>query len=248
MKNQLFKFTFIILILSFSVYSQNTNEVKLIDELGKPCSEDLSARYDSFLTELQNTPNSKGYIIFNGEISQEGTNLRFIEILKRHLEFRKFDENRIVLIRGENLKDMNIQFWLMPNDSNPPKVEKLYSNEKITSPKMFQRIVAEFNKNYGNENEFFDSFSGNWGCDFAPNLKDYAEVLKSYNNLTGYIIIYGSKTQSKKRIKNFAVKQLITKYKIAKNRLRTVYGENREESEIELWFVPKGDIDPKPSN
>lgn len=245
MKKLFVKITITVLLLTVAIFSQEKLEARLVDEMGKPCSEDLLARYDGFLAELQNAPKSKGYIIFNGEISQEGTNIRFIDILKRHPKFRGFDENRVVFIRAENLKDMNIRFLLVSDRASPPKIENLYLNEKIVSPTMFQKTVAEFNDTYGNENEFFDEFSANWGCDFAPNLEDYAKVLLADENLTGYLIANISPEDDLKIVR-FAYEKLVGKYKVPSERLQYSIGGNySEDSQIELWFVPKGQSLPR---
>jgi hypothetical protein len=38
----------------------------------------------------------------------------------------------------------------------------------------------------------------------------------------------------------------VNNYKVPRNRLKTIYDGNREEPEIELWFVPKGNKPPTP--
>ncbi len=75
----------LILICLFAVsqtsFGQEKTQAIQIDEFGKPCSEDLMARFDAFFIALRNEPTAKGYIVFYGDSSVEGTNLNFIRYL-----------------------------------------------------------------------------------------------------------------------------------------------------------------------
>ncbi|HQU86930.1 MAG TPA: hypothetical protein PKY59_27600, partial [Pyrinomonadaceae bacterium] len=61
-----FLFIFSFNVLAQTEYSNETDlseKTKKVDEFGKASSCDLSARVDNFFIEINNNPNSKGYII-----------------------------------------------------------------------------------------------------------------------------------------------------------------------------------------
>jgi hypothetical protein len=240
----------IILLASFQIsFGQEKPKAYLIDEFGKPCSEDLMARYDGFLIQLNQNPLAIGYIIFYGDDELEGRNLNFITYLTLiYPQAHRLDKSRIVLIRGENRAEMKIQFWLVPAGANPPKPEREFVEEKITSTSLFDRNRAEFNRWSGRLDIYYDGFL-DLGCEFRPNVGEFANTLLSNPELTGYLIVYtefGKGIKYGNRVASFAVVDLMNDYKVPRNRLKTIYGGNREEPEIELWFVPKGDKPPTP--
>lgn len=244
MKLKKFLFTFIFLFIFPQIYfAQEKPEAILINDFENNCSEIISLHYDNFLVELHNDPTSTGYIVFSGKVSQDGTNLRYIRHLSvNYPRFRGFDVNRIILIRGENQDKMQVQFWKVPFGAKPPEVNKNFEIKKISSTKMFQKTYAELAKFLPNSinEEFVDSFYWFEGCDFAPNLSDFAKDLSEDGNLTGYLVIYATKKIAGK-IKNLALKELTEKHKISPDRLKTIYGGRKQKSEMELWFLPKGE-------
>ena len=228
--------------------AQETPLAHLVDGFGKPCSEDLMARFDNYFMQLNNDPTATGYIVFYGDESMEGTNLNFIKYLTKIYPNRRFDKTRLSLLRGENRDAMKIQFWIAPAGANPPKVEKEFADEKIASTKLFDKNWADFNKWSGKLDIYNDGFF-DLGCDFSPNREAFAKTLFSNPNLTGYLVVYTKFGKGKTyadKVSNFAVKDLIKNFKIPRNRLKTLFGGNREEPEIEFWLVPKGNIPPKP--
>ena len=241
---------FFILFISFHVcLSQETPKAVLIDEFGKICSEELMARYDAFFIELNNNPTSTGYIVFYGDETVEGRNLNFIAYLTLiYPQTRRYDKSRLVLVRGENQAEMKVQFWSVPDGANPPKPEKEFVEQKINSTSLFDKNWADFNREYDGLDIYSNGFL-DLGCEFSPNVSAFAEKLLSNPELTGYLVVYTKFGKGKKygnRIASFAVVDLMNNYKVPRNRLKTIYGGNREKPEIELWFVPKEYNPPTP--
>lgn len=237
-----------ILFISFQTYSgQEQLNSRLIDEFGKLCSEELMARYDSFLGQLQNDPSAEGHIVFYGNRSTEGKNLKFVGYLKEfYPTVRGFDKTRILLTRGENQNEMKTQFWLVPAGAIPPKPEAIFTEEKIASTKQYDKSWADFNKWSGSLDIYSDGFL-DLGCEFSPNTGGFAKTLLANRELKGYLIVYtefGKGVGRGNRIASFAVKNLIKNHQVPRNRLKTIYGGNRQEPEIEFWFVPKNDQPP----
>jgi hypothetical protein len=246
----------LIIIFTFfqNIFSQENRNPVLISAFGRPCSEELMARYDGFMGAVHNEPSSIGYIIFYGDKSVEGKNLNYIRYMTEfYPQMRQFDKTKILLLRGENQTEMKVQFWVVPAGAVPPKPDKSFIEEKFTSTALFDKSWADFNNYYFNSHRgkldiYADGFL-DLGCDFSPNVAAFAKTLISKTELTGYLIVYTEFGKSAKRgnqIVNFALRDLIRNYKVPRNRIKAIYGGNREGPEIEFWFLPKGDVPPKP--
>lgn len=239
---------FITLLALFQIcFGQEKPEAKQIAEMGKICSEDLMARLDNFFIQLNNEPTALGYIIFHGGIT-EGRNLQLINYMTNFYPTRRFDKSRLLLLRGENREEECTQFWIVPAGATPIKPETEFTEIKYASTSLFDKSWANFNKTSGKldiyENGFYDL-----GCDFSPNRNEFAKVLLSNPALTGYLLIYTEFGKSKKygdKIAKFALNELTKQHKVPANQLKTIYGGNREQPEIEFWIVPKGEQSPTP--
>lgn len=242
MKNFLLCLVFVYASFHVCFGQEQAPEAVLIDEFPKICSEDLMARYDGFMSELQNNPSAMGYIVLYGDSSAEGRNLNFIWYLTDfYPRIRGFDKSRIQLMRGANETKMKVQFWLVPAGAEAPSPDKKFIEEEITSTTLFDKNWADFNKWSGALDIYSNGFL-ELGCEFSPNRAAFAKTLLEKPELKGYVVIYTEFGKSKKyaeRIGKFAVNELVKAYKMPRNRLVTVYGGNRKEPEIELWFVPK---------
>jgi len=245
---------FLILTVSLSFltigFGQENLKAELVDEFGKLCSEDLMARYDGLLIQLENNPNTAGYIVFYGDSELEGRNLNFITYLRDIFpNSRKIDKTRLNVLRGKNRDKMHIQFWIVPGRANSPTPQGEFIKEKISSTTLFDKNWADLYRLYDGRLEIYSDSFLDLGCEFSPNVSKFAETLISNPELTGYLIVYtkfGKGIKRGNQVVNFAVRDLVRNHKVPQNRLKTIYGGNREEPEIELWFVPKGDKPPTP--
>jgi len=240
--------TLFIFSISFAAFERSNarqnSEPILIDEFGKVCSEDFSARYDAFANALYNEPQSHAFIIFYGDKSSEGTNLNFIKVLSYYgVVNRGLDKSRITIFRGENMNEMQTQFWLVRDKSKLPETGNAFQSEKIKTTSLFDKGYADFYQSEGKLEIYADGFS-DLGCEFSPNVGEFAGSLLSDENLTGYLVIYGNKKARAEKIVKFAVDDLLKNHKIPRNRLKTIYGGKSEEPQIEFWFVPKNDKPP----
>lgn len=232
-------------------FGQEKSVAVLHDEFGKICSEDLMSRYDGYMVRLYNEPSAMGYFVFYGEENFEGRNLNFIEYLKSIYPTRRgFDKTKLVLRRGANRPQMHIQFWVVPAGADAPKPVKEFVPEKIASTTLFDKNWADlYRDEYSKRREIYVNGFYDLGCEFSPNVKEFAEILFANPELTGYLVVYTKFGKGAKRgnqVAAFAVRDLVKNYKVPRARLKTIYGDNREEPEIELWLVPKGDKPPAP--
>jgi hypothetical protein len=143
---------FIFLLLSsfaFSVSAQK-KEARQIDEFGIISCEDFEMRMSILLTELQNSPNSKIYVVYyGGRLRKENVwnvktgNLDKIKLSYPHrqdgfnraksiphyltteetypAEIRKSLKDKIILIDGGFRQETMMEIWLVPKDAEPPK-------------------------------------------------------------------------------------------------------------------------------
>lgn len=226
-------------------FAQETAKAELIAEFPKVCSEELMSVYDGFMSELQNNPTATGYFVFYGNESAEGRNLNYIDfILHNYPRMRRYDRSKISLVRGENQSEMKVQFWIVPNGANLPKPDKEFVRQKITKTTRFDRNWADFHKWFGEKQIYADSFY-NLGCEFNPNVTQYANILLAEKNLTGYLVVYGNNKKRAEKVGKFAVNDLVKINKVTRNRLKIIYGGKSEEPQIELWLVPKDDKPPE---
>jgi len=246
----LFLFILISLTSLQSGFSQESPEAQLYDEFGNICSEEFMARYDRYIASLYNDPNSMGYVLFYGDETVEGSNLNFIKGIKNYTNFRRFDPARIVVVRGANQAELKTQFWIVPAGANLPKPEKEFAAKEISKTTRFDKNWADFYKQYDGKWAIYSDNFYDLGCSFAPNMSVFSEILLSNPDLTGYLVFYtefGKGAKRANQVAAFAVRDLMKNYKVPRSRLKTIYGGSREEPEIELWFIPKGDKPPVPT-
>lgn len=67
------------------------------DEFGALNRDDVRGRLDTFFIELQNDPNSRGYIINYGPAKDKAAR---VKIINDHIKFRKVDPSRITIVDG----------------------------------------------------------------------------------------------------------------------------------------------------
>ena len=162
-------FGFVFLTLSFvNIFAQN-KEARKFDELESfyTC-EDVRNRVDSFMSELQNQPLARGYIIvYDGnyrfikdtkyffhlnalpESEKWKSNLPVIgetvfrsqQILK-HINARQFPKQRILLISGGYRKHHAIEFWIVPSGIMLPKPSPTIQEIKYRKGKV-EGIICE---------------------------------------------------------------------------------------------------------
>ena len=89
-----------------------------VDEFGKATDDDVKARIDNFYTQLNNNPNSQGYIINYG--SAADIRRRRAQIVKA-INFRKYDLSRVTFVDGpDNGTGVNTKFYLVPPGAENP--------------------------------------------------------------------------------------------------------------------------------
>jgi hypothetical protein len=149
MKKQIFSFLLFLLLFS-SVSAQDKEAVKS-DEYGDINCEEMMARVDNLLVNLQQKPDTKLYIIF-----YEGKHLRNIydkksdkigtkvvnpirkeaerrvdDVISYVTKRRNYNEkNRLIVTDGGFRENFIIEFWIVPNGTDiPPLTPTLTEND-----------------------------------------------------------------------------------------------------------------------
>lgn len=210
-------------MLSFCIgaNSQEPPKAVLVDEFGILCSEELMARYDYFVGKLATHPSSKGLLILYGDRTSEGRNLSLYQYVNSfYPQVRQFKNLNLEFVRGIDQAETKVQFWIIPAGAGDPRPIETYKPLPVTSTTRYEL-----------------------GCDFAPNNVGFVDLLKKNRSLTGFLVIYTEFGKGKShgdRVAKFAINKLLKNFRISRTRIKTIYGGNRINPEIELWLVPDG--------
>jgi hypothetical protein len=94
-------------------------EPERFDAYGNIRFNDEKARLDNFAIQLQNTPDSTGYIVGYGSCNTEG--IKRAGRAKRYLvNIRGLDESRVVTVAGGCLPELQMRLWILTPDIKPP--------------------------------------------------------------------------------------------------------------------------------
>lgn len=126
----------ILLVLSVSAFSQ---EAQKIDEFGNLNCDDYLSRMDNFHVQLNNFPDAKGYIfVYEGKLENAvyNKNGKFVEnkylypkigeakarikTMQQRLRFSRFPPERIVFIEAGLREKYTVEYWIVPNEADPP--------------------------------------------------------------------------------------------------------------------------------
>jgi len=89
----------------------------MTDEFGPLQDDDVKARLDNFLIELNNDPTSQGYIINYGTRAE--TRKRTAQLMKA-INFRKFDKSRITIVDSVSDGGINTKLYRVPAGAENP--------------------------------------------------------------------------------------------------------------------------------
>lgn len=207
---------------------------ELVRELSVNVSyEVLLSELDNLFIRLQNYPSSKGYIII---FAEKGKNIRnFVrEIqIKNYIRLRRYDPERIVLIRGKNNAEAGMQFWTVPSGVDISEIQNLKADEDFGAD--------DWSYDLSNIKKPF--ILGTQICDYdceSFNFKLYAEYLKANPKSRGNIVIYET-TQTKFRQTAKEIIDELVNLGVLRRQLKAIFvrtKENNSVQPIEIWLLP----------
>jgi hypothetical protein len=228
--NKILKAILICLVLLKISYSQEISSAVLIDELEtSPCGE-YWARMDGFFVALDKDPLSKGYIVIYGRDKELLRNLTYEGLTNGIIKFRKFDKNRIEIVRGVLGEQRKIQFWkVLPGQSAPEfrKADWSYYVPASTKPFIFDKY----------------SWIGMAACPSSPSpLKNYADLLLANQTARGHLVVRAKTNRKIRETEKEVLNELVGNYKLPRSRLKIFHVKEIKyqsaEADVEFWFVP----------
>lgn len=159
MKHKFFT-VFSILLFAFNVDAQN-KEMRKFEEFGNIQCGDLRTRLDLFLIELQNNPQSKGFVIVydgkhysydysrggNPKIKYQlpvfGEATLLTQQMLNHFKYRNFPSDRYLFISGGYRENYTVELWVVPTGAEPPKPTPTANEIKYRKGKLKGIICGE---------------------------------------------------------------------------------------------------------
>lgn len=217
-----------ILMICFAwvgVAGQDPSDIELegdpLDVFGKLTNEDLAGRIDNLLVTLSNLPeNYIAYAVFYpGENVPAESRQSTEKYLWQHINLRKFDASRVVVMHGELQPMEETEFWIASRDAKPPKLK-------------------------GTEAELSDSLEGyNEEALYAAVDRFFSKLSNDRNN-RGYIQIYVGVSNPpsfwNKRRTERALLGYVASHHIHDQRVTLVRSGFLQNDLVEFWIVPPG--------
>jgi hypothetical protein len=210
-----FTFTFLaICLLSFSVFGQDEtvkitepSKYQEIEHRDKRGSEDLKMAFwtlrDSFLAQ---NPKNSGLIINYGNNTDKTA--RIAEI-KRTMAFLGLDEARVSFVDGGRFPFAFTEFWMIPENSFPPKPEKTAEFVDETGAISEKKLEAKYNR--------------------------FCRKIEENENTVGYIVSFGKWNTKEKR--NSLLLKIQERSDCKTSRIEIVQGVFSKSLTTQFWIV-----------
>lgn len=232
---------FVCFVLASNAVGQGEPKAVLHDEFSNAfCSDALKARLDNFLAAISNEPDSVGYLVTNADSTMPGRSHKYLRMFQNYARVRQFDPERLRSFRGPDKDSLWVQLWVVPKDAAPPEVELRFQQKPIIDPVLYD--ASEITSVKNGEVEFGGDLGGE-PCDFGLELNMFAMYLGGNPDLEAYLVASSasrrerSKTQSALRL---TAANLAKEHGLLRSRIKTLFVGDKENSEMQLWLVPKG--------
>jgi len=226
-------FTVILLFASFQIYfGQEQAKAELRDEFGKITSEDLAARIDSLLYDLNQRPKSTAYVVINnGKILNDRERFLYEQWVKGQIKARKFDEKRIFIIRAEDKDELQIQLWIVPEGTEKPSFTEVKWNAVLSpNTKPFIFTTTEWNNGLDTPAEYLS-------------LNLFSEYLDANPTTRGHFVVRAKSKEEFRKEQTEITNLLTKKYKVTTKRLRFFYVKENKSGwdypQVEVWLAPQ---------
>lgn len=219
--------------------SQTIGAARKFDEFTRVGGCDHSARLDNFAIQLQNEPETIGYVIAYGpEGEASGTGNFRLLISKEYLvNSRGIDPQRIKTIYGGRYKDLEesaSELWLAPPGADPPELVK-YENKASEFTGKFIEYAAWDGLMFGSE-------EGGTGPPIGDvSLASFADMLRLQPKSYAYIVVYEGDESTPGawgRMSTRVAKSLQDNYGLQSNRTKIIFGGYDKKAKLQLWILP----------
>ncbi len=218
---------FIFFVVVSSAAAEETPRAVLVDEFSRIMNcEDVSARFDNFLLQLQNNPDNKGLALITSGTGRPKFALAVQEQIQGWLSVRRLEGKSPDIVFTKPAKESKVQFWLIPKDAESPKYNTAQPGE----------IFAGLSKPFLYNTEF-----GGEVCP-AINPKLLASLVNSNPNINVRVVVREKTVKSRKRKMNEWLLRLVTEEKIPRERVHFILSRKLEPEfpfqDVEFWIVP----------
>jgi hypothetical protein len=245
MINSILKIFFTLLIFSNILIAQKNDEnLVLIASFEKPNCELLLLQLDNLMVEIQNKPQSFGYVvIYGGENPID--NFFWERAVKNHINFRQFDKNRISVLTTKSNQPLKIEAFIATNGAKPSIKEEnfsfalpdekpiLFADDAVTMVKIDKK----------------DTYTGNCaGCCLGPlDLNILAMFLEANLELKAEIKIYNRSKKKADKLTKIILDEIKSENNPSLARLEIKYGgkgnrdqsDSSEISDVKTFLIPQ---------
>ena len=229
-----------IALFSALAIAQNDNPLILSDQSENTfCSDDVRARWDSFMLEVQQRPGSIGYIVGSANSSLPGRFYKYFKAFQQHIVFRQFDPSRIKFHRAQDGGSMRFDYWISADGITQPELPEAYRRSAITDATLYDSSSITSISAEGVEFGFESEEPCDWGLD----LRHFAMTVNVDPNLEAYLMASaGSRSNISfaRRALQLTARELSKDHGLSARRVKTKFVGVRERTEMHLWIVPMG--------
>lgn len=95
--------------------------------------EDEMARLDNYFAELNNNPESIGYIVvYGGRINKYGELKERVKRIEAYIKIKNFDPSKIKIVQGGFREKFEFEMWRSPIENSYPPLSPTIDVEKVT--------------------------------------------------------------------------------------------------------------------
>lgn len=212
-----------LLAVASQSFSQEPVVASKVDEFEDVTCEDLLARADNFLTQLNNNPSMLGLVVLDSPPSKRKKSRYYKKLILKNFQRLSGPADRLRFYERDAVQ-LRATLWLWPQGADLPFVgAQLYTEPPIdlTRPLVWDTVVDES------------------PCPtFAPNV--YAEILKSNNDLRGHIVVHHMNRKEALSTGTYWIDELTRKWGVPRDRLKLIVGKRTKHYYTEFWLVPIG--------
>jgi hypothetical protein len=225
-------------------------KARLVDSFGNIQLSDLKARLDNFAIELQNAPDSKGYIVTYPAANKfPGASFRRAYSSLEYMTMtRGLDAARISVVNGGFRDEATYELWVVHIGAELPvkpfDISLMMAGQK--TPLLFDSFPV-IERGDPEDSAYVDSEG--FYPDAVGLYDSFVDVLQHDPGLRGCIIAYamprrrGTDREIASRVKLAIAKT----HAVDLSRIIGVGGGKRKQKRVELWLVPPGAELPKPT-
>jgi len=210
-----------------------------IDSYGATACDDAMARLDYFAGQLQNEPDSFGYIVVYPErTGLAGRYRSYVDFAKEYLHLtRGVASERLTTLRGEYRDTLTTELWIASKNASLPLARPAPEANNDHARK-FDEGFADYSAHEGRRELWTYDLCGLGAVYFRA----FADQLRAEPNSRGLIIIHLEYNKPAGRARTMARllrDQMVKENGVETGRLVIRPGRRRRVPGVELWIVPR---------